>query len=185
MFHCQIAHDHKEAVAFDECNGNAKWQDCTKLEMDQLFKCDTFKDRGRKVPASNGHKMAQIHLVCGIEHNKRHKVHMVVDGDPPPVPIDSICCGVASSCGLLPMSFVAELNGLDNWATNVGNACLEATTKEKFCVSAGPEFGECEGHALFARALCGLQISELSQCERLADCSRAMGFTPHGAEHEV
>ena len=42
--------------------------------------------------------------------------------------------------------FVAELNGLELWAADVGNAYLEAYTKEKVYIIAGPEFEKLEGH---------------------------------------
>ena len=41
--------------------------------------------------------------------------------------------------------FLAELNGLQIMAGDVGNAYLEAKTKEKVYIIAGPEFGELEG----------------------------------------
>jgi hypothetical protein len=43
--------------------------------------------------------------------------------------------------GLSMMLFLAELNQLDIWATDVGNAYLEAETKEKIYIIAGSEFG--------------------------------------------
>jgi hypothetical protein len=48
------------------------------------------------------------------------------------------------------------LNGLELWAANVGNAYLEASTKEKVYIIAGPEFGEQKGHTmLIKKALYG------------------------------
>jgi hypothetical protein len=35
-----------------------------------------------------------------------------------------------------------ELNGLDLWATDIGNAYLEAFTMERNYIVAGPEFGQ-------------------------------------------
>jgi hypothetical protein len=54
--------------------------------------------------------------------------------------------------------FLAELNGLETaWATDIGNAYLEAKTSEKACIIPGPEFGELEGHTLIIfKALYGL-----------------------------
>ena len=49
------------------------------------------------------------------------------------------------------MIFLAELNGLKIWQTDVGNAYLEAKTDEKVYVIAGPEFGEKEGHVFIIR----------------------------------
>ena len=38
--------------------------------------------------------------------------------------------------------FLAELNGLESWGTDVGNFYLEANV----CKVASPEFGPLEGH---------------------------------------
>ena len=47
---------------------------------------------------------------------------------------------------------------MELWATDVGNAYLEAHTKEKLYVRAGPEFGALEGHVLIIqKALYGLK----------------------------
>jgi hypothetical protein len=43
--------------------------------------------------------------------------------------------------------FMAELNNLGFWATDIGNAYLEALKAEKVYIISGPEFGEMEGHA--------------------------------------
>ena len=44
--------------------------------------------------------------------------------------------------------FIAELNGIEIWGTNIGNAYLEALTSEYVCFVAGPEFRLLEGHLL-------------------------------------
>jgi hypothetical protein len=46
------------------------------------------------------------------------------------------------------VAFLSELNGLDLWATDIGNAYLEAKTSELLFIVAGPEFGDLEGHML-------------------------------------
>ena len=45
-------------------------------------------------------------------------------------------------------AFLAELNKLVPHATDIGDTCLEATTREKVCIEAGLEFKEREGHLL-------------------------------------
>jgi hypothetical protein len=75
--------------------------------------------------------------------------------------------------------FLAELNGLETWATDIDNAYLEAETLESCFIVAGPEFGEREGHTLVIfKALYGLRTSGLRWHERFADCLRDMGFEP-------
>ncbi len=59
--------------------------------------------------------------------------------------------------GICLLVFLTDLNGIDTWATDIGNAYLEATTKEKVYFVAGPEFGELEDHVkIIYKALYGL-----------------------------
>jgi hypothetical protein len=82
--------------------------------------------------------------------------------------------------------FLAELNHLEIWATDVGNAYLEAKTQEKGYIIAGPEFGELEGHLLVVfKALYGLRTSGLRWHERFADTLRAMGFFTSKADSDI
>ena len=74
--------------------------------------------------------------------------------------MESVYSGVVSLRGVRIVIFLAELNGLKIWQTDVGNAYLEATTEEKVYVIAGPEFGEKEGHIfVINKALYGLKTS--------------------------
>ena len=84
------------------------------------------------------------------------------------------------------MVFLAELNQMEAWGTDISSAYLEAFTKEKLFVKAGPEFGDQEGHILLVeKALYGLQTSGVWWHERLADCLRRMGFFPCKAEPNI
>ncbi len=81
---------------------------------------------------------------------------------------------------------MAKLNDLDIWATDIGNAYLEAEMQEKVYIIAGPEFGELKGHTLIIfKALYGLRTSGLRWHERFADCLRDMGFIPCKAEPDI
>jgi hypothetical protein len=46
------------------------------------------------------------------------------------IPLESVCSSVISLRGLRIVIFLAELNGLDLCATDIGNAYLEAFTME-------------------------------------------------------
>ena len=77
------------------------------------------------------------------------------------------------------MIFLAELNQMEAWGTDISIAYLEVFTKEKLFVKAGPEFGDQEGHFLLVeKALYRLRNSGVRWHERLADCLRRMGFFP-------
>jgi hypothetical protein len=78
------------------------------------------------------------------------------------VPINSVYSGVVSLRGMRMLIFLAELNGLKTWATDIGNAYLEAKTSKKLYIIAGAEFGLREGHTLVIfKALYGLRTSGL------------------------
>jgi hypothetical protein len=63
-----------------------------------------------------------------------------------------------------------QLNDLKAWATDIGNAYLEANTLEKLVIEAGPEIGDLEGHMLvIVKALYGLRTSRLHWHERFAE----------------
>ena len=47
-------------------------------------------------------------------------------------PMDSIYSGVVSIPGIRLVTFIAELNGLELWATDIGNAYLESVMKERW-----------------------------------------------------
>jgi hypothetical protein len=81
---------------------------------------------------------------------------------------------------------LAELNQLELWGADVGNAYLEATTKEKVYIVGGPEFGSLEGHTLIIfKALYGLRSSGLCWYRRFSDVLRAIGFHQTRAEAEI
>ena len=42
--------------------------------------------------------------------------------------------------------FLVELNDLQLWGAEIGNAYLQALTREKLYIVAGPEFEELPGH---------------------------------------
>jgi hypothetical protein len=69
---------------------------------------------------------------------------MVADGHLTDIPLENVYSGVVSLCGLRIITFLAKLNGLDLWATDIGNAYLEAFTMEQNYIIAGPEFGQLE-----------------------------------------
>jgi hypothetical protein len=62
--------------------------------------------------------------------------------------VDSVYSSVVSLRGLKTVLFIAELNQLEAWCTDVGNAYLEAYTDEKVYIVAGNEFGIREGRTL-------------------------------------
>ena len=68
---------------------------------------------------------------------------------------------------------------MEGWGADIGNAYLEATTKEKLYIVAGPEFEELQGHILMIhKALYGLKSSALRWLQRMHDIMLQLGFKP-------
>jgi hypothetical protein len=100
--------------------------------MSQLAEYNTFMDLGHKdtVPPPTGYKKICTHLVYDCKHDGRHKARMVADGHLTDISSEIVYSGVVSLRGLRIVTFLAELNGLDVWTTDIGNAYLEAFTME-------------------------------------------------------
>ena len=83
-----------------------------------------------------------------VKHDSRHKARLVAGGHLTDVPLESVYSGVVSLRSLRLVIFLAELNGLELYSADVGNAYLEAETKEKVYIVAGDGFGDLKGHTL-------------------------------------
>ena len=137
-----IPKDYKQALQLDEQNGNSKWYDATKLEMDQINEYKVFQDHGkaqidpksRKVSNTpKGYQKIRVHLIFTVKHDGRHKARLVAGGHLTPHPIESIYSGVVSIRSLRLVILLAKLNNLEVWGADIGNAYLEAKSKEKLC----------------------------------------------------
>jgi len=177
----------KEAILFDQENGNTYWQDAIALEMAQLQEHQTFTNLGRGAKPPDGHKKIRVHFVFAVKHDGRHRARLVADGHLTDTPIDSVYSGVVSLRSLRIVIFLAELNDLELYGADVSNAYLEAKTKEKVYIIGGDGFGEeLQGCTLVIyKALYGLKSSGKRWHERLYDVLRELGFSPSKADSDV
>ena len=182
----QVPRDHEEAVFIDEKNGNTKWQDSEKLELKQLMDYETFRDIGYKTPVPEGYTKIPCRLIYDVKHCGRHKSRFIAGGHKTPTPEESVYSGVVSLQGIRMVTFLAELNDLELWATDIGNAYLESYTSEKVCFTAGGEFGELAGHTfVIVKAQYGLKSSGRCWHDRLFEVLWNMGFRPSKAESDI
>jgi hypothetical protein len=175
-------------MRLDAKNQTTLWKDSIDLELAQIDSYNAFRDIGHKkdVSAPDGYKKIRVHLVFDVKHDGRHKSRLVADGHLTDVPLDSVYSGVVSLRGIRLMVFLAELNKMEIWATDIGNAYLEAETAEKVYIIAGDEFGERKDHILIIhKALYGLRTSGLRWHEKCAACLKSMGFKPCKMEPDI
>ena len=76
------------------------------------------------------------------------KVRLVADGHLTKEPNEAVYSGDGSLRNLRLAMFLAELNGIQLWGADAGNAYLQELTKETLYIVAGPEFEELQGHVL-------------------------------------
>lgn len=182
----EVPRTHDQAVAIDERNKNTKWQDAEKLEIQQLRDYECFIDKGLGARIPLGYKKIRVHIVYDVKHDGRHKARCVAGGHLTDAPIESVYSGVVSLRGLRMVLFLAELNGLTTFCTDIGNAYLEAYTSEKVAIIAGPEFGDLQGHTLvISKALYGLRTSGKRWAETFSETLMELGFTPSKAEPTI
>lgn len=182
----QVPRDHNEALWLDEKNGNTRWADAEKLEIQQLLSYHSFEDLGIGTPTPEGYQRIPCHFVYDQKVDGRAKARFVAGGHRTSTPTDSVYSGVVSLQGIRIVTFLAELNDLELWSTDVGNAYLESYTSEKVVFVAGKEFGELAGHTLLIKkAQYGLKTSGRCWHDKLHDVLRDMGFNPSKAEEDI
>ena len=188
----QVPKDYNDAMRLDKENGNTHWQDAMDLELTQIHEYKVFKDTGKaqfhngKVATPDGFQNIRVHFVYAIKHDGRFKARLVADGNLTKEPVESIYSGVVSLRSLRMVVFLSQLNNLEIWGADVGNAYLEAYTDEKLCIMAGPEFKELQGHLLImVKALYGTCSGGARWHDRLFDILQELKFKPSKADPDV
>ena len=188
----QVPEDYNDAMRLDKENGNTHWQDAMDLELTQIHEYKVFKDTGKakfhngKVVTPDGFQKIRVHFVYAVKHDGRFKARLVADGHLTKEPVESIYSGVVSLRCLRMVVFLSQLNNLEIWGADVGNAYLEAYTDEKLCIMAGPEFKELQGHLLImVKALYGTCSGGARWHDRLFDILQELKFKPSNADPDV
>ena len=188
----QVPKDYNNAIRLDKENSNTHWQDAMDLELTQIHEYKVFKDTGKaqfqngKVVTPDGFKKIRVHFVYAVKHDGRFKARLVADGHLTKEPLESIYSGVVSLRSLRMVVFLSQLNDLEIWGADVGNAYLEAYTDEKLCIIAGPEFKELQGHLLIMiKALYRTRSGGARWHDRLFDILQELKFKPSKADPHV
>ena len=188
----QVPKDYNDAMRLDKENGNTHWQHAMDLELTQIHEYKVSKDTGKaqfhngKVVIPDGFQKIRVHFVYAVKHDGRFKARLVADGHLTKEPVESIYSGVVSLRSLRMVVFLSQLNNLEIWGADVGNAYLEAYTDEKLCIIAGPEFKELQGHLLImVKALYGTCSGGARWHDGLFDILQELKFKPSKADPDV
>ena len=99
----------------------------------------TFIDKGKDFVVGNNYKKITVHLVFACKRDGRRKARLFAGGHLTDTPINSVYSSVVSLRAIRLLTVLSELNGMEVWCTDIGNAYLESYTKEKVYIVAGPE----------------------------------------------
>ena len=188
----QVPKDYNDAIRLDKGNSNTHWQDAMDLELTQIHEYKVFKDTGKaqfhngKAVTPDGFQKVRAHFVYVVKHDGRFKARLVADGHLTKELVESIYSGVVSLRSLRMVVFLSQLNDLEIWGADVGNAYLEAYTDEKLCIIAGPEFKELQGHLLIMiKALYVTRSGGARWHDRLFDILQELKFKPSKADPDA
>jgi len=148
-----------EALAIDRETNTTFWFDAIQKEMKNVKVAFKFLEPGERVPV--GYKWIRCHLIFDVKMDFTRKARYVAGGHMTDPPSTLTYSSVVSRDSVRIGFLLAALNDLELLAADVGNAYLNASTRERVYTTAGLEFGaELQGKpVVIVRALYGLKSS--------------------------
>jgi hypothetical protein len=187
-FGIEVPRNPKHALEIDKENGNSAWRESMTTEVNQLLDYETFRVVPDGMPMPKGYKRIPYHCVLDVKVDLRLKSRIVANGArTPDVEREEVFSTVVSMEAVRLGFLLARLNGLSVCAGDIGNAYLNARTREKVYIVAGPEFGpKYEGKRLIIyKALYGLKTSSRRYAEHCSSKLRSMGYRPSRADPDL
>ena len=175
-----------DVVRLDRANSSLEWHHAVEKEMASLIKhkCFDFKHPGWTAPSD--YQYAPLHMVYDVKVCGRKKARFVCNGsrvDPKGL---STRATVVKGVSVRLLDIIADHLDLSVLTGDIGNAFIQAHTKEKVWTSCGPEFGDMQGSkAVIIRALYGLTTSAERYRTLFADFLRGLGFNPTRFDRDV
>ena len=170
----------------DAVAGNTRWQQAVEKEVGALVmhQCFDFKTPDYKPPTE--YQYCRLQMIYDIKSDLTFKARLVCDGsqiDPKGL---STRATVVKTLSVRLLDLIADAQGLEVLCGDIGNAFIQADTKEKIYTRVGTEFGDRAGCiALIVRALYGLTTSAERFRTLFADFLRSLGFNPTRYDRDV
>ena len=176
----------KDIIRIDAEAGNRRWQEAVEQEVAALVQhgCFDFKTPNYKPPSD--YQYCRLHFVYDIKSDLRYKARLVCDGSRVDPRGMSTRATVVKTISVRLLDVIASAQNLKVLCGDIGNAFIQATTKEKIYTRLGSEFTSRAGCiALIVKALYGLTTSAERFRTLLADFIRSLGFTPTRYDRDV
>jgi hypothetical protein len=187
QFGIEVPYNVKDAALLDERNNNTKWGDSIKTEMTGIRSHETFLFLPPGSDPPEGYQEAPLRLIFSVKPDLRRKARLVLGGHKVDSKEYNCHSSVVQLSSIRLLNVIAKAQGLECLAGDIGNAYINAETKEKIYVRCGPEFGpELEGRiAILKKALYGLKSSGNRWHAHFAQTLYSLGFEPTRYDSDV
>ncbi|MGH3056579.1 MAG: reverse transcriptase domain-containing protein, partial [Gaiellaceae bacterium] len=163
----------------DKNNGNTKWQEAMAKEMAGLYQHGVFDYKGSHFKPPTDYQYAPLCMIFNVKADLRRKARLVIGGHVIDASHLNSYSSVVKGISIRLLALIAKANTLKCLCGDVGNAYVNAPTREKIYTRAGPEFGDREGQIVtLVKALYGLQTSGAEWQAYFSDSLRALEFKP-------
>jgi len=170
-----------KALKLDEENGNDLWRKAIQREMEKVRVAFQLLERGAAPPP--GHQFIKLHMIFDIKMDFTRKARLVAGGHMTETPTASTYSSVVMRDSVRIIFLIAALNDLDILMSNVGNAYLNASPREKvYCIFGGDDEGKI---AVIVHALYGLKSSGAAWRAHFAQTLSELGFKSSLADPDV
>ena len=169
----------KDIIRIDTAANNTRWQDAVTKEVGALIMHHCFDFKSADFKPSADYQYCRLHLVYDVKSDLTFKARLVCNGSQVDPWDLSSRATVVKSISVRLMDLIADAQGHQVLCGDIGNAFIQAKTKEKIYTRVGNEFGDRAGCiALIIRALYGLTTSAERFRTLFADFLRTLGFNP-------
>lgn len=175
----------KRALEIGEETGMNLWRKAIEKEMHHVSCAFQILDEG--APELRLSKCIPCHMIFDIKMDFTRKAYFVAGGHVTNPPSSITYSSVVARDSVHVAFLIAALNDLEILGADIGNAYLNATTKEKVHTICGPKFGaEFSGRfAIICRALYGLKSSGAAWRNTLAGILSDLSFVSSLANPDV
>ena len=175
----------KRALEIDRETGTDYWRKAIEKEMMHV-RC-AFRILEEDAPEPRMSKRIPCHMIFDVKMDFTRKARLVAGGHFTDPPASLTYSSVVARDSIRIAFLIAALNDLDILSADIGNAYLNAPTKERVHTVCGLEFGQnYQGrYAIIVRALYGLKSSAAAWRSMLAGTLSDMGFQSSLADPDV
>ncbi len=168
----------KEALQFDEENCNQAWRKAIRKELQALIDKGCFEIRPAGSHPGKDFQFIPLHLVFDVKPDGTEKARLVAGGNRVDATEYDTYASTVKQISFRLLDVIGHAEDLKGLCGHIGNAFINAFTKEKVYLVAGPEWGPTLGGAtlIIRKALYGLRISAERWHAHFSDTLRAMGF---------